>query len=998
MPRLFATVLRRLDFKAILFITLFFAAFFAPILFTGRYLVGGDSLIYSYPLRTVAWDMIRHGQLPLWTPLILSGYPLFSMAQLGIAYPGTWSYLFLPGYLAEEIYVLLPFLLSPLFTFAYLRAVGCSRMAALLGGLSFGYGGMMAGGLSHNGMFTNAVMWLPLFLLAIERSREWKFAHALALAALVYALAILTGLGQGFLYSGIIAGAYGFCLSLTKEGTNARLFSLTRWRPLFVAGFGILFAAGLASFQILETMRAQRRSIRSALNYETFSTGSFTAKNIWHSFLAPLYHFNYETTAYVPGLAGGCIIAALIAGLRVFPQRWRLPWPGWFWLGLSVAGFLLMQGDGTPVYRWIYRLPLVNLFRIPWRHAFEFTLGLSMLAAFGWDAVRRVCISPKLKTEPRRNEEHEDSSQRADNLSSPSSSPSFLRGEPASAASPSKSSISISDWIGYLVLAVVTAFAIWSMRKAVPVTTPGSYPFYFREQTWLFFKLSLLAGWCALVWWSWARMSWRHARVVLLSVIFSACFWEQQVLVAHWCFPFLPDAAYFATPAPSTKFMQKYEPTENRVFTSTSTYFNLKLPVAEPHNISMVRGLHNAAGYEPLLPKRYADAFGSGLLFNTPTINAPLDPQILQPEWQVLDLLNVRLVADFSSFNTDFIEKEGVLFPVNDSQIQLRPGSALTLSGSNFPAEGISIVTTMADSGDILQGETVAQLTVHTTDGRQYEYELKAGVDTAEWAHERPDVKANIRHNLPRVFDQAVGDATNSFAAYHYWTNFRFAQPGVIERMELQSKTQRAPLIVWRTGLYSTQPRQLVSVFARLPGHWNKVYDQDQTQIYENSRALPRLWLAPQAEAVSAEEALKRIRGESAQAFNPRQTALLETAEVGLPKALLPAANNQLDAQASARYVSYQPNHLVIETNADKPAVLVVSEAHYPGWTARLDGQPTAIYATDYLLRGIVLPAGSHQIEMRYTAPAALSGVGISVLTMGILLGLVWQARRKVSY
>ncbi|MBI1763744.1 MAG: YfhO family protein [Acidobacteria bacterium] len=976
MLRRFAGGLRRLDCKPFLFIALFFAAFFAPILFTGRYLVGGDSLIYSYPLRTVAWDMIRHGQLPLWTPLILSGYPLLSMAQLGLGYPGTWSYLFLPGYLAEEIYVLLPFLFSPLFAYAYLRAVGCSRMAGLLGGLSFGYGGMMAGGLSHNGMFTNAVMWLPLFLLAIERSRVWQFAHALALAALVYALAILTGLGQGFLYSGIIAGAYGFCLSLTKERTAARFFSLERWRPLFVAGFGILFAAGLAAFQILETMRAQRRSIRSALNYETFSTGSFTASSIWHSFLTPLYYFNFETTAYVPGLAGVCIVAALFAGLRVLPQRWRLPWPGWFWLGLSVAGFLLMQGDGTPVYRWIYRLPLVNLFRIPWRHAFEFTLGLSMLAAFGWDAVRSWYSTARV------------SKRHLAGISKGAAS-----GQPLADA---RGSVS-ADWLGYLALAAVTAFALWSMRQAVPVMTPGNHPFYFREQTWLAFKLSLLAGWCALVWWAWTKMRWRHARVVLLTVIFSACFWEQQVLVAHWCFPFLPDAAYFATPAPSTKFMQQYEPTQNRVFTSTSTYFNLKLPVAEPHNISMVRGLHNAAGYEPLLPKRYADAFGSGMLFNTPTINAPLDPQILQPAWQVLDLLNVRLVADFSSFNTEFFEKEGVLFPVNDSQIQLQPGRALTLSGSDFAAEGVSIVTTLADAGDIPQGEPVAQLTVHTTDGRQFDYELKAGVDTAEWAHERPDVKAHIRHNLPKVFDQSVGDAASSFLAYHYWTNFRLAQPGVIERMVLQSKTQRAPLIVWRTGLYSTQPRQLVSVFARLPGHWRKVYDQDQTQIYENSRALPRLWLTPQAAAVSAEEALKRIRGESAQPFNPRQTALIETAAAGLPKELLPAANNQLADTASARYVSYQPNHVVIETNADRPAVLVVSEAHYPGWTARLDGQPTAIYATDYLLRGIVLPAGQHRVEMRYTAPAALSGLGISVLTLGLLLGLVWRARRKTN-
>src|SRR5262245_30727562 len=94
-------------------------------------------------MRTVAWQLIRSGSLPLWPPSILSGFPLLAMSQLGLAYPLTWGYLFLPPYLAEQVFVLAPFILAPSFTYAYLREINRSRIAALIGGVSFGYGGLM---------------------------------------------------------------------------------------------------------------------------------------------------------------------------------------------------------------------------------------------------------------------------------------------------------------------------------------------------------------------------------------------------------------------------------------------------------------------------------------------------------------------------------------------------------------------------------------------------------------------------------------------------------------------------------------------------------------------------------------------------------------------------------------------------------------------------------------------------------------------------------------
>src|SRR5262245_6261596 len=267
---------RRADVGAMLVIILFFILFFWPALFGGRFLLAGDPLLQSLPMRTAAWNAIRGGSLPLWTPLILSGYPMASMAQLGLAYPLTWGYLFLPGHWAEQIYVLAPYLLSPIFVYLYAREIGRSRMAALLAGLSFGYGGAMVCLIGIYGISLNSAMWLPLILLAIERSLRRRFAPSLLLAAGGYAMAILNGHGQYFVYTGIVAIAYGAFLTWSEgkkiteqterqrdgetEGRrdgekippSLRLsvpLSLRLFRPLAVAIGAVALASGVSAFQ-----------------------------------------------------------------------------------------------------------------------------------------------------------------------------------------------------------------------------------------------------------------------------------------------------------------------------------------------------------------------------------------------------------------------------------------------------------------------------------------------------------------------------------------------------------------------------------------------------------------------------------------------------------------------------------------------------------------------------------------------------------------------------
>jgi uncharacterized membrane protein YfhO len=58
---------------------------------------------------------------------------------------------------------------------------------------------------------------------------------------------------------------------------------------------------------------------------------------------------------------------------------------------------------------------------------------------------------------------------------------------------------------------------------------------------------------------------------------------------------------------------------------------------------------------------------------------------------------------------------------------------------------------------------------------------------------------------------------------------------------------------------------------------------------------------------------------------------------------------------------------------------------YFPGWHATVDGVETPIYRTNYLFRGIVVPAGQHTVMFVYRPVSALIGAGISLVALAII-------------
>jgi hypothetical protein len=119
-----------------------------------------------------------------------------------------------------------------------------------------------------------------------------------------------------------------------------------------------------------------------------------------------------------------------------------------------------------------------------------------------------------------------------------------------------------------------------------------------------------------------------------------------------------------------------------------------------------------------------------------------------------------------------------------------------------------------------------------------------------------------------------------------------------------------------------------------------------------------------------------------------------------VPSALIPAEGDiplepSIDP-GPARITIYTPNRIVVETELQKPGLLVLSEVWYPGWRALANGQEVPIRRVEGTLRGVFLDHGSYIVEFRYTPWTAWAGLAISGCTaLGLLACGAYRAWRR---
>ncbi|WP_416171472.1 YfhO family protein [Algoriphagus boritolerans] len=95
--------------------------------------------------------------------------------------------------------------------------------------------------------------------------------------------------------------------------------------------------------------------------------------------------------------------------------------------------------------------------------------------------------------------------------------------------------------------------------------------------------------------------------------------------------------------------------------------------------------------------------------------------------------------------------------------------------------------------------------------------------------------------------------------------------------------------------------------------------------------------------------------------MNTKTQATLNTEEYGQ----IPAGEGQISLTSNA------PNELKYQASMSQGGMAVFSEIYYPkGWTATIDGKEAPILRVNYLLRGLEIPAGKHEVVFTF-APSS---------------------------
>jgi uncharacterized membrane protein YfhO len=147
--------------------------------------------------------------------------------------------------------------------------------------------------------------------------------------------------------------------------------------------------------------------------------------------------------------------------------------------------------------------------------------------------------------------------------------------------------------------------------------------------------------------------------------------------------------------------------------------------------------------------------------------------------------------------------------------------------------------------------------------------------------------------------------------------------------------------------------------------------------IYEFDGALPRYKLYTQwQKAVDDASSLTNL---SSLTFEPSQQLLVNDSEVT-------ASSGSATNSGTVKVLSYSPKKIKAEANAAAPSILLWNDRWAPNWKAFVDGQPVKLLRCNFIMRGIQVPAGSHQIEMRYEQPTTMLWVTLATAGVGVLI------------
>ena len=148
--------------------------------------------------------------------------------------------------------------------------------------------------------------------------------------------------------------------------------------------------------------------------------------------------------------------------------------------------------------------------------------------------------------------------------------------------------------------------------------------------------------------------------------------------------------------------------------------------------------------------------------------------------------------------------------------------------------------------------------------------------------------------------------------------------------------------------------------------------------------ALPWVTGGQQPVFMDREQALAHLASPD---FKPADEVLLST----------PTQEFVSDVQAAPcriGRVTATANRVQFDVEAGAKAMVVVAQTHHLNWEATVDGRRVALFKANHAFQALVVPAGKHQVELRYVDAWFHSGLGITLAAAAASL-LLWSRTRR---
>lgn len=169
----------------------------------------------------------------------------------------------------------------------------------------------------------------------------------------------------------------------------------------------------------------------------------------------------------------------------------------------------------------------------------------------------------------------------------------------------------------------------------------------------------------------------------------------------------------------------------------------------------------------------------------------------------------------------------------------------------------------------------------------------------------------------------------------------------------------------------------------------------NQPQLMPNPNAYGSCWLVKAVKIV--EDPVLEIQAIGS--TNLKDTAVVQKE---FSKAVIPP---QWDSSASIQLTRFDNDAMEYTFKGSSPQFAVFSEVYYPyGWNAYIDGKKVDYCKTNYVLRGLSIPAGQHNVKFIFEPATYKQGVTVAYIASFIILivfvgGLFmhWRTTRKTK-